>query len=121
MVCALAVQELTRAAFLAGAMCSGLATEPYGAGRIRVSGSAACVLPEGVKVSGEALILEWRDSVPAPTVLVIGDAKVQSKHGSFSAREAWLRYRVRDARLVLDEVGFYVTESHHMELACNAL
>ena len=121
MVLALAVQELTRAAFLAGAMCSGLAMEPYGAGCIRVSGSATCLLPEGVKVSGETLILEWRDSVPAPTVLAIGDAKVESKHGSFSGREAWLRYHVRNKGLVLDEVGFYMTKFHHLELACNAL
>ena len=121
MVLALAVQELTRAAFLAGAMCSGLATEPYGADCLRVSGNATCALPEGVKVSGEALILEWRRSVPAPTGLAVGDAKVESKHGLFSGREAWLRYRVSNNRLVLDEVGFYLTESHHLELACHAL
>jgi len=35
--------------------------------------------------------------------------------GVFShGREAWLCHRVRDERLVLDEVGFYVTEFHHL-------
>jgi hypothetical protein len=121
MLLALAIQELTRTAFLSGAMCSGLATEPFGADCVRISGGATCVLPAGVKVSGEVVILEWRDSMPAPTVLATGDAKVESKQGSFSGHQAWLRYNLTEKKVVLDEVGFYLNEFRRMELACHGL
>jgi hypothetical protein len=121
MLLALAIQELTRAVFLTGAMCSGLATEPYGADCLRISGGATCVLPEGVRVSGEVVILEWRDSVPAPTVLATGGAKVESKQGVFSGHQAWLRYDLTDKKIVLGEVGFYLKEYRRTELACHGL
>lgn len=121
MLLPLAIQGLTRAAFLTGAMCSGLATEPYGADCLRVSGGATCVLPDGVKVGGEVVILEWRDEVPAPTVLATGGAMVESKQGSFSGHQAWLRYHLRDKKVVLVEVGFFLNESRRMELACHGL
>jgi hypothetical protein len=113
------VEAAGRAAFLAASMCTGGAIIPMSDDCVRVEGNASCSFPDGIKVSGETLFLEWQSEHRFwPVLLARGNALVQRGTDRFSANEALLRWDAQRS-LKLRELWFSLDPQRTMDLRCS--
>ena len=104
----LAAAVFTRAAVLAGTLCTGAGTDRITPSCTRVQGNAECELIAGLTLSGDEIWISWPEDLVSGSVLVLakGTARVRRSSESLSSKEAMVRIFISNGKAKLHSINF---------------
>jgi hypothetical protein len=104
-----AAAVFTRAAVLAGTVCTGAGIDRVTPSCTRVQGNAECALIAGLTLSGDEIWISWPEDRGAGSVLVAvlakGTARVRRGSESLSSKEAMVRIAVGYGKAKLHSIN----------------